>query len=310
MIYNFRFARAFSLMLLVLAGGWSYETTAQRKPSKPRRAPKTAPLPPPPTGNPLDTAIEIGGDFLDTAARLLGSDPYGPFRGVQYSNDGLISETDEARVGVYVNGFVRRRYTVIKTGQDRLERIGQKLVAASPRKDLKFRFYVAQSSEINALSLPGGYVYVTTGLMKIADDDQLASVLGHEIGHIVARHGLKSIQHAQAVGQIRDLAATLAGLAGADAKDLAQTAGQLVSSGVLATHNRQEEREADYLGLHFMTDAGFNPEAMITMFQKVQDMSGKQPDLLGAIWRNHPDVSERISNTAFEIKKMREPNAK
>ena len=293
----------FPLILLLLTVG---EAVGQKKKRPSQQPVQQTELPPPPKGNPLDAAIAIGGDFLDTAARLLGGDPYGPFRGVTYNNNGLISEAEEARVGVYVNRLIRRRYTVIPNGQDRLERIGRRLVAASPRKDLPFRFYVARSEEINALSLPGGHIYVTTTLMQMANDDELASVMAHEIGHVVARHGLKSIQNAQAVGQLRDLAGNLAGLAGEDAKDLARSAAQIVSSGVLATHNRQEEREADYLGLHFMTDAGFKPEAMIAMFQKVQGMNAKQPDLLGAIWRDHPDLGERISNTAFEIKKMRE----
>ena len=302
-------ARLFPLaaVLALLCGLSANGLYAQKK--RPARG-KTAPaqkLPDPPVGAPLDTAIEIGGDFLNSAARLLGGDPYAPFRGLEYSNEGLISESDEANVGTYVNKIIRRRYVVIPQGQARLNRIGQKLAQASPRNDLTFRFFVTRSTEINALSLPGGYIYVTSALLNLANDDELASVVGHEIGHITARHGLKSIKHAQAIGQLKDLVNNVAGLVGSDAKEVSSAASEVVSSGVLATHGREEEREADYLGLHIMAAAGFKPEAMITMFQRLQLMSEEDPSLLKAILRDHPDVNERISNSAYEIKKMREP---
>ena len=70
-------------------------------------------------------------------------------------------------------------------------------------------------------------------------------------------------------------------------------------------HNREEEREADFLGVHGMTKAGFNPQGMLTMFQKIQKVSESDSDLLGAIFADHPGVEERIENTRYEINRMR-----
>lgn len=264
-----------------------------------------APPPAPPAASPVETVLEIGGDFINSAARLLGGDPYAAFRQNKYSNEGLLGETDEARLGMFVDKEVRQRYRPTLTGQARLDSIGQRLVKNSLRPDLKYRFFVVNSKEINALSIPGGYIYVTTALMNLANDDELASVVGHEIGHVTARHGLKSVKQAQALGQVAQLLGAVVGVAGNEARNFGVFASQIVSTGVLANHGREDEREADFLGLGAMTRAGFKPEAMITMFQRLENMKETQPDILGSIFNDHPDVGERISNTAYEIKKMR-----
>ncbi len=299
----------FAFLLLALFAP-TIAQAQRRKTKTPRNSPKTqkktTETPPvPPAGSPLDTVIDIGGDFINSAARLLGGDPYSAFRQSKYSNDGLLNEADEARLGVFVDREVRKRYTPTLKGQPRLEKIGQLLVKNSLRPDLKYRFFVINSKEINALSIPGGYIYVTTALMNLANDDELASVVGHEIGHVTARHGLKAVKHAQALGQVAEVLSEVVGVAGSDARSFGAFAAQIVGTGVLATHGREDEREADFLGLNNMTRAGYKSEAMISMFQKLQNMKETQPDILGAIFNDHPDVGERISNTAFEIKKMR-----
>jgi predicted Zn-dependent protease len=277
--------------------------TQEKTPQKQEKPTETPPAPP--AGSPLDTVIDIGGDFINSAARLLGGDPYSAFRQAKYTNEGLISEADEIRLATFIDKEVRKRYKVTATGQARLERIGQNIAKNSLRPDLKYRFFVIEDKEINALSIPGGYIYATTGLMNLANDDELASVIGHEVGHVTARHGLKSVKNAQTLGQVAGLLSEAAGVAGRDAQGFGVFASQIVSTGILATHGREHERESDFLGLHFMAKAGYKPEAMITMFQKLGKMKASQPDILGAIFNDHPDVGERISNTAFEIKKMR-----
>ena len=300
------------LLLLFLAAG---ATEAQKRGGRHNARSKKAktveptndtPSAPPVTGSPADTVLDIGGDFLNSAARLLTDDPYAAFRGAQYTNAGLLNEADEARLGVMADKEVRKQFRPTQTGQARLERIGQRVAQASLRPDIKYRFFVVQDQAINALSLPGGYVYVTTALMNLANDDELASVVAHEVGHVTARHGLKSLQHAQQLSILAGLLGEVAGVAGGDARHLSAFAANLVGSGVLATHGREDEREADFLGVTVTTKAGFKPEAMITMFQKLQKMNDRQPDLLGAIFNDHPNVDERISNTAYEIKKMRD----
>ena len=201
----------FSLLLVALLIPFTAQAQKGKR-SKRAKSVRTQEAPPaPPVGSPLETALEIGGDFINSAARLLGGDPYAAFRQSKYSNEGLLNETDEARLGFFVDREVRKRYTPTLTGQARLDSIGQRLVKNSLRPDLKYRFFVVNSKEINALSIPGGYIYVTTALMNLANDDELASVVGHEIGHVTARHGLKSVKHAQALGQVAQLLGAVVG---------------------------------------------------------------------------------------------------
>jgi predicted Zn-dependent protease len=294
------------LLLVLLSHGVAQAQRPARGKTPKKKVEKQVDPPPTVPTSPLDTALDLGEDFLNAAARLLGGDPYAAFRNARYSNDGLMSETDEARLGAFIDKDVRRHLRVTPTGQARLEQIGQRLVAASGRPALKFRFYVINDKALNAFAIPGGYVYATSGLLSVANDDELASVIGHEIGHVTARHGLKSVKHAQTIGQLAELLGGVAGTAGNDAKQFSAFAANIIGTGVLANHGREDEREADYLGLRFMAKAGFKPEAMITMFQRLQKMKDAEPGLLEAILNDHPDVDERIANTAYEIKLLRD----
>jgi predicted Zn-dependent protease len=190
-------------------------------------------------------------------------------------------------------------------GLDRVERIGQRCARVSLRPNLTYRFHVIQSREINGFSLPGGHVYVTTALLKLANDNELASVLSHEVGHVVARHSLKTLKKSKEYDDIANQLGEWTGVAGSLARDLGVSLGQIVGAGVLTLHSRDEEREADFLGVRAMPAAGFDPQGMITMFQKLQRIEEQNPDLLGSLFSDHPDAQERIDNTRYEIGRMR-----
>lgn len=259
-------------------------------------------------GSAISAMLTLGSSAVGEASRVLESDPYWQFRGTSYSNEGLMSERDEARLGNQLNLEVSKKFRIVSEGQERLNRIGQRVARASLRPNLVYRFHVMRSKEINALSGPGGHIYVTTALMNLADDDELASVLSHEVAHVVARHSLKTIQQSQALGGLANLFGSLTGIAGDSAKELGTAAAQIVAGGILAVHNREEEREADFLGVRAMPKAGFNPQGMVTMFQKIQRVGDKDSDVLGAIFADHPDVDERIANTRYEINRMTNKN--
>jgi predicted Zn-dependent protease len=283
-------AYAFTLVIASLS-----IATAQRRE-------KTEPLT---VDSTIKTVLTLGSSAVSEGARLLESDPYWQFRSVKYTNEGLMSERDEARLGNQLNVEVAKRYTLVAEGQERVNRIGQRVARASLRPNLVYRFHVMRDKEINAFSGPGGHIYVTTALMNLADDDELASVLSHEVGHVVARHSLKTIQQSQTLGSLANLFGSITGIAGDTAQELGTAAAQIVAGGLLAVHNREEEREADFLGVRALPKAGYNPQGMITMFQKIQRVGEKDGDLLGAIFADHPDVDERIENTRYEINRMR-----
>ena len=253
----------------------------------------------------ISTIGTIGSSILVEASRLLESDPYWQFRGARYSNAGLMSERDEIQFGDKLNVEVSKKFKIVSEGQARVNRIGQRVARASLRPDLTYTFHVMREKELNAFSGPGGHIYVTTALMNLATDEELASVLSHEVSHIVARHSLKTIQQSNTLGGLADLFGSVTGLVGVTAQELGTAAARIVASGLLAVHNREEEREADYLGVRAMAKAGYNPQAMITMFQRILSAGEKDRTLLGTIFADHPDVEERIENTRYEINLMR-----
>jgi predicted Zn-dependent protease len=232
-------------------------------------------------------------------------DPYADFRNVRYSNAGLLNERDEIKLGTQLHREVTKRFTLTDVGLTRVERIGQRCARASLRPSLLYKFHVVESREINGFSLPGGHVYVTTALLKLANDNELASVLAHEVGHVVARHSLKTLRQKQQYNDIAKSIGEVTGVAGDIGRDLGVTLGQMIGEGLLTVHTRDEEREADFLGVRGMARAGFDPQGMITMFQKLQRVEEQDSSLLGSLFSDHPDVQERISNTRYEIRRMR-----
>ena len=211
-----------------------------------------------------------------TSAAQFGGDPYLDFRNVRYTNAGLLNERDEIKLGTQLHRQATKKFRLTDVGLDRVERVGQRVARASARPNLLYKFHVIESREINGLSLPGGHIYITTGLLKLANDSELASVLAHEVGHIAARHSLKTLKKRQEYNDIAKSIGELTGVAGDIGRDLGVMLGQGLGEGFLLIHSRDEEREADYLGVRGMAKAGFDPQGMVTMFQKLQRVKDKR----------------------------------
>ena len=240
---------------------------------------------------------------LSTVAQF--DDPYSDFRNARYSNAGLLNERDEIKLGTQLHREVTKKFNLTDAGLDRVERIGQRCAKASLRPTLLYKFHVIQSREINGFSLPGGHIYVTTALLRLANENELASVLAHEVGHLVARHSLKTLKASQEYDDIAKQLGELTGVAGDVARDLGVALGQMIGAGFLTVHSRDEEREADFLGVRTMPRAGFDPQGMVTMFQKLERVEEQNSDLLGTLFSDHPDAGERIENTRYEIARMK-----
>ena len=183
-----------------------------------------------------------------------------------------------------------------------VDRIGQRLAKQSELPDLKFTFTVLNSDVTNAFALPGGYVYVTRGLMSLASSEaELAGVVGHEIGHVTARHTAQRYSRSVATG----IAATAVGVLEAVflgtnvAGQLGQQAGQLY----LAGFSREQEFEADTLGVRYLTRSGYSPAAMSSFLAKLQGESALAAELAGKpgstndvnIMATHPRTQDRVS---------------
>lgn len=278
------------LFLIATVGGVSAQDTEGRK---------TMPT----VGSVSGAVTGLGTAAAASASSAFGSDPYAQFRGLRHSNEGLLAESEEIKFGNDLHVEFSKKYKYVSTGQDRANRIGARIVRASERSGLPFKFFVIEGKQINAFSAPGGHIYITTALMELANDEELAAVLAHEVGHVVARHSLVTLQQTQAVDSLASIVGAVTGIIGA--QELGQLAAKLVASPVIMAHNREQEREADYLGAHIMSKAGYDPQSMVSILRKMQRVDKSDSDLLGSFFSDHPDTNERVSNTEYEIRRIR-----
>lgn len=177
--------------------------------------------------------------------------------------------------------------------QSYVSQVGMSMVPLAGRPEMKWQFHVLRSNDVNAFAVPGGYIYITAGLLfRMQNEAQLAGVLGHEIGHIAARHSAQSIERAQTVGLLTAGVSILAEQAGmAAAGDLGSAAAQLY----LLRYSREHEREADMLGLSYMTRVGYNPRGIVQLMEILQAAAGgRRAGPLGEWTMTHPDPGNRI----------------
>ena len=155
----------------------------------------------------------------------------------------------------------------------------------------------------NAFALPGGFIFVYTGLIKLADEeDEMAAAIAHEIAHVAARHMTKqATKSALANVAMIPISVILGGgWAGVAAR---QGAGVGVPAALLK-FDRKDESEADYLGVQYMYAAGYDPTGAITIFEKIQSLQRKQPGVLDRVFSTHPMDKDRIEKTEKEIGKI------
>ena len=210
---------------------------------------------------------------------------------------GGVSQAQEIELGREAAMVVERDLQLLEDQAvgDYLDRLGQTLVSRSGRPDLTYTFTVVDALEINAFALPGGFIYVHRGLIEAADNEsELAGVLGHEIGHVVARHGVDQMQRAQ----ITNLGLSVLGsvLGRGRAATIGNMAAELVAGGTFMKFSRDAEREADQLGARNVADAGHTPRGMITFFETLDALRERDPNAVERFFASHPSPAERIGN--------------
>ena len=178
-----------------------------------------------------------------------------------------------------------------------VNRIGQNLVKNSDAK-VSFTIKVLDTDEINAMALPGGFFYVNSGLILAADEEaELAGVMAHEISHVAARHGMRQMTRAN-IAQIATIPLIFVG--GGIGYGIYEAAG-LGLPLTFMKFQRNFEAEADYLGLQYMYKTGYDPQAFISFFEKIQAKEKKKPGTISKAFASHPQTPDRIAASQKEI---------
>ncbi|MGB5261715.1 MAG: M48 family metalloprotease [Gammaproteobacteria bacterium] len=227
----------------------------------------------------------------------------------------LMSEEQEISLGRQYSAEIVKEIRVYDDPEltSLVQKIGEQLAANSHRPDLIYRFSVLDSDQVNAFALPGGYIYITRGMMAYLNSEaELAAVLGHEIGHVTARHSVRQHGTATMTGLLGAVLSASTGIQGAG--DLSRLAGTAVVRG----YGREHELEADRLGAEYLAMSGYNPEGMLEVVgilknqeafdKRVAKQEGREPRAYHGLFSTHPDNDKRFQEVVAAANKFRPAN--
>ncbi len=207
----------------------------------------------------------------------------------------LISKDQEVQIGRESAAAVEKEFGVYRelpSLNAYVDRVGQRLVAQCARRDIAYKFTVLDTPVINAFALPGGFVYVTRGILaRMNSEDELAAVMGHELAHVALRHGAQEMSR-QAVAQLGIQALGI--LKPELAKSVGQYAGMALNLAFLG-YSRDLEAQADEYGITYAESAGYNPRGATKMFQMLQSIEQGEPGSLEKFLASHPPTAERLT---------------
>lgn len=250
--------------------------------------------------------------FIALILILLAGCAHNPVTG---SNDFvMMSENQEIAIGRQNDEQIKKQYKVYgsKTLQDYVNSVGQRIAQKSHRPNLQYHFTVLDTPDINAFALPGGYVYITRGILAYLNSEaELAAVLGHEIGHVTARHGVRQ----QSAAQAANIGLTIASIFVPEINTMGgSNLANLVGGALLSGYGRDHELEADRLGAEYLARTAYDPQAIITVIgvlknQELQDaqlakQEGREPRRYHGVFASHPDNDTRLKQAVAESDKL------
>jgi predicted Zn-dependent protease len=211
----------------------------------------------------------------------------------------VIGATEEREIGAKMAAQMRGEKQVVldKTIVDYVNRTGQNIARLSDRPEMACRFSVLEEKTPQAFAMPGGYIYISTGLLKALDtQSQLAGVLAHEIGHVVAGHGLKQIQDRLEYNALSTL------VLGGASKESTLVVLNAAIAAVMAGYDKNMEAEADSYGAMYMARSGMNPEGMAQAMDKVAKLSQDGEGFWESLDKKHAPAAKRAAGVRGEIK--------
>ena len=217
----------------------------------------------------------------------------------------LVSPSEEMALGEksYREFLSKAKISTDKVQTNRVRTIGNKIAKAANRDDFKWEFNLVEDKQINAFCLPGGKVVVYTGIMNLVkNDDQLATIMSHEVAHALARHGAERMSHQQISGVVKQLGSILVGSAAPEYSGAFNMAyGYGTQFGIMLPYSRNHEYEADEIGIHLMKKAGYNVNEAVEFWKNMQKVKGETPP---EFLSTHPNDEHRIQKISEIISKL------
>ena len=228
----------------------------------------------------------------------------------------LVSEAQEIAIGRREDPKVRVQYGAYDHAalQQYVNEIGQRLAKASHRPGIEYHFLVVDSPDVNAFALPGGYIYITRGILAYLNSEaELAAVLGHELGHVTARHSVQQLTAVTAanigVSLLQIFVPETRGVVGDNAINL-------LGGALLSGYGREHELEADRLGAQYLARTGYDPQAMVKVVgvlknqelfdAEVAKAEGRQPRAYHGLFASHPDSDTRLQQVVGDAARYRQ----
>jgi predicted Zn-dependent protease len=215
----------------------------------------------------------------------------------------LVSTAREVEIGREEAAKVEKSigYVPDRALQLWVQEIGKRLAVHSPRQDVEYHFYVVDMVEPNAFALPGGHVYVSRGLLALVNsEDELACVLGHEIGHVAARHAVQRATLATPFALVLGIPTAIVGSVSDVLGDVVGGVSSLATGVVIAPYSRQQERDADRIGLKLVAAAGWDPRAMSAFLHTLEreEALAAGGSRRPSFFDSHPSTPSRVRDTA------------
>lgn len=225
----------------------------------------------------------------------------------------MVSQAQEEQAGRQGDVEIKQEFGVYNSPalQAYVNTVGQRIAQRSDRTNIPYHFTVLDTPDINAFALPGGYVYITRGIMAyLGSEAELAAVLGHEIGHVTARHAVRQ----QSAAQAANIGVALGSIFFPQLRTQgAQTVVNVLGGAVLSGYGREYELEADRLGSAYIARAGYNPEAMVRVIGVLKDQEafaaetarqeGRQARSYHGLFASHPDNDTRLRQVVGEAQR-------
>ena len=224
----------------------------------------------------------------------------------------LMSEEDELQLGQKYSAEIHKEMPAYDNPvlEEMVQRVGRQLAAHSHRPNLDYQFTIVDSKSVNAFALPGGYIYITRGMLAYLNSEaELAAVLGHEIGHVTARHSVRQQSTATLTGVLGAVLAASTGISGADSLT------NMASTAIVRGYGREHELEADRLGAEYLAKSGYDPEAMLEVVGVLKNQEafevaiarqeGREPNVYHGLFSTHPDNDARFREVVTAARKFK-----